>query len=268
MQFLIKLYHKLPSGIKTQVRNTYTSMVRMYHSGKYHIQLNKGTSFWAAFHHLPEYREAHGFTHYEPEFLEAFTKQTKKAKVIYDIGSNIGLYSLTAAALNKDARIIAFEPETHCCEIIEKSKNLNSFDNIEVQECCLGDHNDTIKLSMKGSTGHFVSHDVKEEEVIEKPVYRLDYLVEKKSIPAPDMVKIDVEGYEAHVMRGMKNIMSVHKPVILLELHKEFMSQYGENSNKLLDSAKASGYTVKVLRMPSPEKKGGHKQTHILLQPN
>ena len=244
-------------------------MLKSVYSGKLKVIVNEDDGFYTAFEILSDYREGRMFMDYEPEFTAEFVKLARQANTIYDVGANIGLYSLAAALTNPNALVVAFEPERRCNAVHEESIKLNGFDNINIIAACLGDLNENTEMTSKGSTGHYITRNDQgaSQDSFTIPMYKLDDLVKEENLSAPDVLKIDVEGYEFHVLRGMEYMLKTKRPIILLELHRDFMQLYGEDADALIDWMNEKGYDHQVLRTPGHGKKTKHKQVHMLMTP-
>lgn len=268
MIIIKNLYRSLPIGVKYFIRNKYTNLLKMIHFGEVKVSIDGCEYFKSAFGTLDDYREAKGFEHYEPEFVKEFLNQVKRAEIIYDIGANIGLYSLLASSINNKSKIYAFEPDERCCTIIEKSKQLNDYKNIEILQCCIGDTNGKVELVTKGTTGHFISLATGSNNTVVKDIFTLDGLVNARTIIPPQLIKIDIEGFESHAIRGMTGTIRKYKPIIMIEIHEQLLSRYNESKEGLLKEISTLDYRTHLLRMPSIGAPTRHKQIHMIFLPS
>ena len=108
---------------------------------------------------------------------------------------------------NSASRVFAFEPEKANCGLLRKSLKLNQFKSVTVHQMCLGEEDGNINLCLKGSSGHFVSRAGENRLLVSSEIRAIDSMVSSAEIEPPKLVKIDVEGYEAFVLRGMKNVL-------------------------------------------------------------
>ncbi len=227
-----------------------------------------GLSFRIYFDNFTVYRACKNFTSFEPEFLQEFMTEAPEAKVIYDIGANIGLYSILAAILNPETKVFAFEPEEHNFSALVRNIELNNLNNCHPIQIALGDTDGPIGFTFQdggpGVGGHRVSYGNSADSTnMQMAVSTVDKLVNQRRVPPPDLIKIDVEGYEFHVLRGMTGILTDVKPVILLELHEGFLINYGESAGELNKFMSAHEYASRVLRANGIGKKTRHSQKHI-----
>jgi FkbM family methyltransferase len=132
-----------------------------------------------------------------------------------DVGANIGFYALMAAArVGPEGRVFAFEPAHGTCELLRKSAKANALENIEVFECAASDRVGMVGYESDDSNGR-ISHEDRESMAIQVESRTLDRAL--GSVGRLDVLKIDVEGAEARVIRGGKGVISRWRPVIFTE---------------------------------------------------
>ena len=130
--------------------------------------------------------------------------------VVWDVGSHIGYFVLVALRLG--CSLIAIEPNPSNVQRIRATLARNDL-ACTVLQIAAGPSFRTAKLAVEGdsSTGRISAHGVSVRTV------PLDILLE--SHPAPALIKIDVEGFEAEVLRGADRLLNEIRPVFLIELH-------------------------------------------------
>jgi FkbM family methyltransferase len=118
----------------------------------------------------------------------------------YDIGANIGSYTILAAAAGA-SRIQCFEPSPATCERLERNIVLNRLsDRVVVQRCALGEQEGEVRFTRNLDTTNHVAVGGENGDATEiVPIRRFeDFYAPGR----PSFIKIDVEGYEAHVLSG------------------------------------------------------------------
>lgn len=160
----------------------------------------------------------------EPRVQHAFASLIKPRMVVYDVGANVGFFTVIAARLSPQGRVVAFEPLPENSERIRHNISLNNLQNIIVRTEALSDTDAQaqFQVSVEPTWGKLVS--VSEGlgpkvGTIDVRVSRLDSLVEAGEIPIPELIKIDVEGAEAGVLRGAESTLRQARPLLLIELH-------------------------------------------------
>ena len=128
--------------------------------------------------------------------------------VAVDIGANVGLWSRDLAT--KFARVIAIEPVVEFQECLKRNVPM---ENIEVWPMALGTEDTTIDMIItEGNTGHsHINKDTIGSGKVE--MKRLDSLWFDRI----DYMKIDCEGYEMQILKGGKNTICTHQPILVVE---------------------------------------------------
>jgi FkbM family methyltransferase len=161
---------------------------------------------------------------YERQFAEELVKHVSRGSICYDIGGYRGFMS-AAMALHGASRVIVFEPFFRNQEALRDLCTLNPSFPIDVLPIAVGANDGSALFSVmrdpsmgKLETSPFQVHDPGQEKV---PICtrRLDSLVEKKEIPPPSLIKIDVEGAELDVLRGARAVLTTYRPCIFVEVH-------------------------------------------------
>jgi FkbM family methyltransferase len=130
-----------------------------------------------------------------------------KPKVIYDLGANIGIASLALATLCPDARVYGFEPIPANYEIC--SQNFANLTNAQALNCAVGSSSGTMDFEVTDDPrgGHLPTDtsvkSAKSIERVEVAVWTIADLVKIKGLAPPDFLKVDVEGAEVDVLKGL-----------------------------------------------------------------
>ena len=184
---------------------------------------------------------------YEPAVQQVVYDYFKPGKTVYDVGGGIGFYALVAARLG--AQVFTFEPDPKNFDCIERNARTNhlggSFNLMR-----LAAFSRTGTLVMEPSDrrhGHGHAHakeiwDSGVHESFEAACTTLDDFAREN--PLPDLIKIDVEGCEAAVVKGAGLLMRDVRPAILCEVHDV------ELANEVETLVRSRGYKVAWLDDP------------------
>ena len=181
---------------------------------------------------------AETFSTKEPETLEWIEEFGANGALLFDIGANIGLYSIYHSVLNK-GKVIAFEPSFFNLKLLAKNININSKqDFITVITTPLTSHNGTSNFKYKDDTeggalsafGVNFGYDgksINSNLSVKVMGSSLDSLFENKTIEdSPDLVKIDVDGIEHLILSGAINTLkSKSCKSVLVEVNEDFLEQ-------------------------------------------
>lgn len=173
---------------------------------------------------------------YEDKFESAMLNSLHNGDVVWDIGANIGFYSTQFAEKVGEGRVICFEPSSDNFKILkEKCSGKN---NITIENYGLGSRDTLVKFLQGeddlGALSRVVGEDVtpSEASVDTVQVKKADSLVGWESedgLPFPSVVKIDTEGFELEVIKGMSNIMrDTRLRELFVEIHFRLLEQRGE----------------------------------------
>jgi len=183
---------------------------------------------------------------YEPFMLDLISKHLDRGMTFIDIGANIGQHSMYAASIvGETGSVHSFEPIPYLCKQLEDSIKHNHFENIiHTHACALGKTEGTEKLHVsKNIGGSSLVTDDDTKEVITVHIKNGDRELEKLS--QVNLVKIDVEGYEYEVLRGIEKTLLKHKPMILLEFSGELYNQQeNKNGMHILTFLRTLGYLL------------------------
>ena len=179
---------------------------------------------------------------YEPEQVALWMKLAAQANVIMDVGANVGVYSLAAAAANPAALIHAFEPTPELTARLQTNIALNQFDRIVVNSAAVGQQAGEIYLHYGGGKGgmnegmNYVSPTAAGGRDRLVPVVSLDEFCEQNKIETVDLMKIDIEGHEYHALRGAENLLSQNRiRCIFMELNSWAVERSGHALSDIID---------------------------------
>jgi FkbM family methyltransferase len=191
---------------------------------------------------------------------EALRRTVPAGGVVYDLGANIGFFTLLAARLvGPEGQVVAFEPVADAAELAREAAIRSDLaGRVDVRAQAVGAAAGSAELCVVADGGiwsHMATRDPHPAttETRTVPVVALDDVV-AGGAPPPDVVKIDVEGAETDVLRGAERVLGQHRPVIVCELH-------GTNA-EVADLLEAAGYELRCLDGPGPVRAAG--PSHLL----
>ena len=178
---------------------------------------------------------------WERDSMMVWTKLAKSADVIFDIGANTGIYSLTAATLNKNAKIYAFEPSRNTFKKFEQIHALNGFENISLSPAAMSNQNGTATFYDYDMSHQYSAslNQAMQEQFSDAPksnyevkTITLDSFIEQNNIPKIDLLKLDVEMHEPEVFEGFTKYLKLYKPTMLVEILSD---EIGEKIEKYFE---------------------------------
>ncbi len=184
------------------------------------------------------------------EWIRSFKKYNLNKQIFWDIGANIGLYSIFFSSLYDSGKVFAFEPSTSNLRVLSRNIYINGYQNqIFINQLALSNKNNLF-LSMKEndfqegvSLNTFGENfDFEGKQYLAKNEYNIlgcsiDYLIDNKIMEIPDFIKIDVDGIEHLILQGGKKTLLEKKiKSVLIEINENFYEQKNQVENLMLNS--------------------------------
>ena len=149
----------------------------------------------------------------------AFSAAIKQGDVVYDIGANVGLYSLLASHIvGSEGRVFSFEPVPRNLDFLRRHLQLNQVKNCSVLEVAVSrlDGIANFNLGINSMMGHLTDGS---QNAFSVRTVRVDDLVASGEIAPPNVIKCDIEGAEYDALIGALATLSKYRPTIFLATH-------------------------------------------------
>lgn len=202
--------------------------------------------------------------HLDVPVQEALRRTIPPGGVVYDIGANVGFFTVLAARMAGDGgRVLAFEPIAAAAALAQEAALRSDLaDRVDVRTAAVGARSGTARMCSVAAGGiwsHMSTvrdpHPLTIEEV-EVPLVSLDDVI-AAGAPVPDVMKLDVEGAEGDVLRGASALLAEHRPIIVCELH--------DTNEEVADLLEAADYRLEPLDGSVPVRQAG--PSHVLARP-
>jgi FkbM family methyltransferase len=189
----------------------------------------------------------------------ALAEVLSSGQVFYDVGANVGFFSLIAAKLVGDSgKVFAFEPLSENAEAMRRNARLNGMSNVTVVEAAVGSASGSGELHVtdwdggstliKSALPHGNSECSRAVKVI-----TLDDFVRENHVPLPSVIKIDVEGLEAEVLHGALETILVSRPTLIYEVDDADEVGLQKRWSELDEYVRGLGFNVEHLQSSYPE---------------
>lgn len=180
---------------------------------------------------------------YEPHIEGYLKRALRPGLVAVDVGANVGIHTIVMAKrVGPEGQVFAFEPNPIVFSRLSENIKLNNFTNIVPFKYALSDMHGSIilhtfrdGLPRQGMSGFYTN--VPENERVDVPVdvATFDSLVETLNIKQMDLVKIDTEGNDFKVLRGMQKSIARFRPEIIFEYLRDEWGRSGHTWEDALE---------------------------------
>lgn len=193
----------------------------------------------------------------EPPVQREIARLVKPGQVFYDIGANVGFFSIIAARLvGPTGQVCSFEPLPQNAAAIRRNAELNGLAHLRPFEIALGSESRTEQLMVTewdgGSaltTSAVAVSAIDQKAVAVRP---LDEVIATEGLRPPNFVKIDVEGAEEDVLLGMRETLRTARPILLYEVDDGDKAVFERRWTDLDAWVASRGYQVERLEPSYP----------------
>jgi FkbM family methyltransferase len=233
---------------------------RVWPSGRrawFEIAAGSGLGLWLLLD--PRYDSRLATGEVEPELQARLSQLVRPGFVVWDVGAHVGFFALTCARIvGPTGCVVAFEADEDNVDALRAAVNRNAFQNVEVCPVAVWSAPGMVEFERrKDAEGAINGAVVASGRGVLVPATSLDSELERR--PAPDVVKIDVEGGEEQVLIGARRLLTEHRPIVVCEVHVS-----GRGNEELLPRVRAlfddAGYALE-------EVDPGRRQAHLLATP-
>jgi FkbM family methyltransferase len=216
---------------------------------------------------------------HEPDFAHALIRLIRltNPSVVFDIGAFIGYFTIMAAAASRrDTRIFAFEMNDASYQLLAANIVMNKhLAPSRIVPICAGVGAQTAlarKVTIRGfamfegwddeiDLSHIRNKDFSNSLRSYVDTLSLDHFCEQTST-IPDLVKIDIEGWECRCLEGASKLIASHSPTLLIELHADLkLAEFGYTQKSFLERIVDHGYELLLI---ADHKQRGESQSSYL----
>ena len=188
------------------------------------------------------------FSGNEAKFIDAIKRKISSKCVVWDVGANRGLIVEELLGIDEHFTLVAFEP---VCENYIILENKFSDKRLILKHCALSNVEGVFSMEL-GPEADLVTSRLTEHQEGNERVFVTSpekFILQNKAL-RPDVVKIDVEGYEVEILDNLLQLIKsdrLHKVCIFCEVHFAIISQRGLNKKftQLIDAFKLLNYKIR-----------------------
>jgi FkbM family methyltransferase len=185
------------------------------------------------------------FGFYEKNYSEMICRLIDNGDTIFDIGANIGWYSLTFSKLFPGSQIFSFEPIPNSFNALKRNIEINQSTNIHPFNCGLSDRSGELDFyyypDISGASSAVNLLDRSNFQRVISPIKTLDEVISENRTGV-DFIKCDVEGSELLVFKGGIESIQKYKPIIFAEMLRKWSAKFKYHPNEIIRLLADAGY--------------------------
>ncbi len=159
-----------------------------------------------------------------------------------DVGAHIGWFTTIGSRCVGDGLVVAFEPYATNALALNENLTANRCRNVVVVESALGEQAGSISLARSTDSGSVTALPWAQQDRLEVSMAALDEVDAGIELSSAALFKIDVEGWESHVLRGGKKVLSGVRRVII-EINRPSLKMAGSSEEEVFELLRAAGFT-------------------------
>jgi FkbM family methyltransferase len=248
------------SKVRIGIKRVYCRLIDPFDRGR-RISLNIGINL-----HVPTYMATTAYTNYEEAAMLAFLRwlRSNPKSVVADVGCSMGIYSILALQASPGAQVYAFDSDSVSLKITSEFCRYSDVSRLHLihgflteknssgstMARALAQTNDLLSASNSPAEPTALRYICLDRPLPEEAIERhsLDGLfLDRIPKGLPMLIKIDVEGAELIVLRGMNELMRLSHPTILLSVHPQFLSSFQHSQADVAAYLRSYGYEWTVL---------------------
>ncbi len=242
--------NKVLRNINKVLKPLLCNKIQLPPSGKIRVKNSKGKKLWIntnQTNYLTRLVFWNGYKNFE--YTDIFIELIRKIDVFYDIGANIGYYSLLAAMENDQIEVVGFEPASGPLFYFRENVQINDFKNIKIEDVALSHQEGEITFyEIKNNKYTYLEHNLAGEGNAGSmvsgrnfvPVHvkstTLDKYVQENKQEKIDLIKMDTEGTEDLILQQAQHVLTAMQPIIICE------TLFDKIESKLEPILKSYGY--------------------------
>ncbi len=257
-EFMLKMFniHKNLFGYSAFIKNSPIKKIEITHNQVIFTIFNGHVDIKICC----DERDAHSlpmsylnFSVYEEEEANMITKLIKPGDVVFDIGANIGWYTLCILLNHKETTVYSFEPIKKTYQYLINNLKLNKFGTDKAFNIGFSDENTTAKffydIECSPASSMANLREAEDTVIVECQVKKLDDFVSSiPSLEELDFIKCDVEGAEFYVFKGAQETIKKYKPIIFSEMLRKWARKFGYHPNDIINLFCSIDYDCYVIK--------------------
>jgi FkbM family methyltransferase len=192
-------------------------------------------------------RQVYFFQRYEEEESAHFRKNVRETDICFDVGANVGYYTLLFSNAAKRGTVYSFEPVPLNYQMLTTNLVLNNVHNVNPRPWAVGTTKKEVSFVITRDAAYSSLMETGRKPVVERirvPMTGLDEYCQSEHISRIDVLKVDVEGAEEQVIEGASRLLRDYPPrLIMLELYEPMLCVLGSGIERVLARMRGFGYS-------------------------
>jgi len=178
----------------------------------------------------------------ERENIKDIIDEVSPDDVVFDVGANVGIYSVFLGLEVESGKVISFEPHPEAYKQLARNVEMNRLDGVvDTMNMALADQSGELGLINRAPTGHQIIDSESADTVIK--ARKGANIIGNKQVPKPDVLKIDVEGAEREVLEGLGETVEEFR-VVYCEIHPNHLKDRGSTKHEVFDLITDAGFNI------------------------
>lgn len=194
-------------------------------------------------YHVPDKRSAAfdllSFKFYEKEELDIILAVIEPNMVIFDVGANIGWYSINFAKTYDSVMVYGFEPILQIFNLLKENIIINKLKNVKLFNIGLSNvcEEQVFYYDMHATAYTSIKNNLEKENIhkIYSKVEKMDDFIFYNKISKLDFIKCDVEGTELYVLQGGNKSIEKFLPIVMVEMVRKWTANFYYHPNKIIN---------------------------------
>lgn len=207
-------------------------------SGNFSVNVNTNNFIDAAIYFTGDY---------EPYLKKQYKQLINPSDYVLDIGANIGFHTMYFAELcGPEGLVFAFEPIQLNYAALLDNLSLNSFSQIRTVNAALGNENREIDIHIDPSATNPGAYNLVTEGKKNTSItcFKGDHYLESVAVKKINFIKIDVEGYEYEVLKGLRQTILRSRPSIIFEYDRNYQLKMNADAGLIFDFFNELNYVL------------------------
>lgn len=187
---------------------------------------------------------------HEPAMIATLQQYLHDGATFVDLGANEGYFTVIGATLCGAAgKVVSIEPQSRLLEVIEANVSQNGVAGVTVVNAAVTDKAGTAKIYLTASTNtggtsliNRSKYSLPSAEIVTKT---LEQILDDAAVPAVDLMKVDIEGFEYEALLGSRQVFEQRRvKALALELHPEILKLRGKDASEITTMLEEAGYRL------------------------